>query len=64
MLKVAREADRQRAELRRLIQEGLESPATSMTSDDVRALIHQRAEVLRAKASQGTPPKAQDAVGA
>ena len=53
MLKVARERDRQQAELRRLIQEGLESPVVSVTRDDVKAMMRERLAARRAEAEGG-----------
>lgn len=51
LLKEAEERAAHRAELQALLQEGLEGPAVSMTSDDLRSMIREHANLRRTESA-------------
>ncbi len=57
LLKEKQRDEEKRAELRGLIQDSLESgPPVSMTSEDLRAMIHDHAKTLRGEVERGERP--------
>ncbi|MDT0630539.1 type II toxin-antitoxin system ParD family antitoxin [Rubrivirga sp. S365] len=64
LLKEKRERDEETAELRRLVREGLASPAVRVTRGEMKALMRDRMAQLRGEVERGDRPAPGGSAGA